>query len=116
MVKLVDVNNRGKALNVLDGGIRARYREDLEHPKLLDTGKVYKYEITVGPTAIFFPKGHKIRVQITSSNFPRYGVNSNLAGEKEGYITAHQTMLHDSEHPSHLILPIFVSKKIIANI
>ena len=116
MVKLVDVNKKGKALNVIDGGIRARYREGLKNPTLLEPNKIYKYEVTVGPTAIYFPKGHKIRVQITSSNFPRYGINSNLAGEKKGYITARQTILHDSEHPSHLILPIFLSKKITAKI
>ncbi len=110
MIKLVDVNKRGKALNIIDSGIRARYREGLDNPKLLDPNKVYKYEIPIGPTAIFIPKNHKIRVQITSSNFPRYGINSNLAGEKEGYATAHQKIYHDSERPSCLILPVFTAK------
>jgi len=111
MVKLVDVDKRGKALNVVDGGIRARYREGLENPKLLEPNTIYEYAVTVGPTAIYFPKGHRIRVQMTSSNFPRYGINSNLAGEKEGYITAHQKIYHDPDHPSHLILPVFISEK-----
>ncbi len=110
MIKLVEVNKRGKALNIIDSGIRTRYREGLDNPKLLEPNKIYKYEVPIGPTAIFIPKSHKIRVQITSSNFPRYGINSNLAGEKEGYTVAHQKIFHDSEHLSCLILPVYTLK------
>ncbi len=107
MVKLVDVHSNRKAINVVDGGIRARFREGMYNPSLIEPDKIYKYEIDVGSTAIYFPKGHKIRIEVTSSNFPRFQVNSNLAGEREGFKIAHQKILHDSENPSHLILPIF---------
>lgn len=111
MVKLVDVFPNGKkALNILDDGVRARYREgDLENPTLLEPDKIYRYEINLGSIAIYFPKKHRIRLEISSSNFPKYDINSNLAGEQneKGYIIAHQKIFHDSEHPSQLILPVF---------
>jgi putative CocE/NonD family hydrolase len=114
MVKLVDVFPNGKrALNVLDEGVRARFRTgDLENPSLLEPYKIYKYEINLGSTAIYFPKGHCIRLEISSSNFPRFDINSNLAGEtnKDGYKIAHQTIFHDSTNSSYLLLPIFSPK------
>ncbi|MBD3227058.1 MAG: CocE/NonD family hydrolase, partial [Candidatus Lokiarchaeota archaeon] len=108
-VKLVDVHNESKILHVIDSGVRARYRESLENPKLLEPDKIYKYEVYIGSTGIYFPKGHKIRIEISSSNFPRFNINSNLAGKKseKGYTIAHQKIYHDSEHKSHLILPTF---------
>ena len=111
MVKLVDVYpNDKKAVNVIDSGIRTRYLNgDLDNPSLITPYKIYKYEIAIGTTAIYFPKNHKIRVEISSSNFPRFDVNSNLAGKKseKKYEIATQTIYHDKEYPSHLILPIF---------
>ncbi|NVM04949.1 MAG: CocE/NonD family hydrolase [Candidatus Helarchaeota archaeon] len=108
-VKLVDVYNDKKAINVVDNGVRARFRDGLKNPSLLEPNKVYKYEIPIGAVGIYFPKDHKIRIEISSSNFPRFDVNSNLAGEpnEKGYITANQKIFHDSEYPSHLILPVF---------
>ncbi|MHA1337791.1 MAG: CocE/NonD family hydrolase [Promethearchaeota archaeon] len=110
MVKLVDVYPKGKALNVIDGGIRARFRNgENKPPSLIEPNKIYKYEINVGNISILFRKGHRIRVEISSSNFPRFDINSNMGGEgKPGdYKIAHQTIYHDKEHPSCLILPIF---------
>jgi predicted acyl esterase len=111
MVKLVDVYpNDKKAVNIIDSGIRTRYHSgDLDNPSFITPYKIYKYEIAIGTTAFYFPKNHKIRVEISSSNFPRFDVNSNLAGKKgeKKYEIATQTIYHDKEHPSHLILPIF---------
>jgi len=109
MVKLVDVFNTRKAINIVDSGIRARFREGLDKPSFIEPDKIYKYEITIGAIGYYFPKGHKIRIEISSSNFPRFDVNSNLAGEQneKGYITAQQKIFHDLQNPSHLILPIF---------
>lgn len=113
IVKLIDVYPKGKkALNVVDGGMRARYRNgDITKGELLEPGKIYKYEIYIGSTGIYFKKNHKIRIEITSSNFPRWDVNSNLGGEKgkngAKYTIANQTIYHDTEHPSHLILPVY---------
>ena len=114
-VKLVDVFPNGKkALNILDDAIRARFREgNLENPSLLEPHKIYRYEINLGTAAIYFPKGHRIRLEISSSNFPRFDINSNLAGEtnEDGYLIAQQTIYHDSKHLSCMILPIFSPKK-----
>ncbi len=111
MVKLVDVFPNGKkALNILDDGVRARFREgNLQNPTFLEPNQVYRYEISLGTTAIYFPKGHRIRLEISSSNFPRFDINSNLAGvpHKDGYITAQQQIFHTGQYPSHLILPIY---------
>jgi predicted acyl esterase len=115
MVKLVDVHpNNKKAVNVVDSGVRTRYRNgDLDDPELITPNDIYKYEIVIGTTAIYFPKGHKIRLEISSSNFPRFDVNSNLAGKESNnkYIIATQTVYHDKKNPSHLILPIFMEDK-----
>lgn len=115
MIKLVDVYpDNKKAINVVDSGVRVRYRNgDLDHPKLITPNEIYKYEIVIGTTAIYFPEDHKIRLEISSSNFPRFDVNSNLAGREsdKSYIIASQTVYHDMEHPSHLILPIFMEDK-----
>ncbi len=108
MVKFVDVHSNRKAINLCDGGVRTRFRESLKQPTLIEPDKVYKYEIEVGSTAVYFPKGHKIRIELTSSNFPRFNVNANLAGEQnaQGYIIAHQKIYHSANYPSHLILPL----------
>ncbi|MHA1786453.1 MAG: CocE/NonD family hydrolase, partial [Candidatus Helarchaeota archaeon] len=113
MVKLVDVHSKKKAINIVDDGIRVRFRDGLKNPKPIEPGKVYKYVFPIGSTGIYFKKGHRIRIEVTSSNFPRFDVNSNLAGEKskKKYKHAIQTIYHDATHPSCLILPVFKPKK-----
>ena len=115
MVKIVDVYpNNKKSINLVDSGIRTRYRGgDLDKPELVDPDKIYKYEFAIGSIAVYFPKNHKIRLEITSSNFPRFDVNSNLAGKnnKKKYQIANQTIYHDKNHLSHIILPVFDGKE-----
>ncbi len=108
MIKLVDVYPRGKAINILDAGIRARFRIGDENPSLIEPGKVYKYEIELGNTSNFFRKNHKLRIEITSSNFPRFDINSNLGGEGQpgDYFIAEQKIYHTKEFPSHLVIPV----------
>ncbi len=112
-VKLVDVHNNRKAINVIDDAIRVRFRDGLETPSLIDPGKIYKYEIYVGSTAWYFKKNHRIRIEVTSSNFPKFNVNSNLAGDSNetGFIIAHQKIFHTSQYSSALILPLFEKSK-----
>lgn len=109
--KLVDVFPNGRqAFNIIDNGVRARFRDgDLKNPSLLEPGKIYRYELTLGNTAIYFPKNHRIRLELSSSNYPRFDINSNLAGEQstKPYIVAHQKIFHNSQNPSHLVLPIY---------
>jgi len=115
MVKLVDVYpNNKKSINIVDSGIRTRYRNgNLDKPELVNPNKIYKFEVVIGSIAIYLPKNHKIRLEITSSNFPRFDVNSNLAGKKnkKKYQIATQTIYHDKDHPSHVIIPVFNGKE-----
>ncbi len=107
-IKLIDVYPRGKAINILDAGIRARFRNNEDIPSLIEPRKIYKYEIELGNTSNYFRKGHRIRIEITSSNFPRFDINSNLGGEGQpgDYIIAKQKIYHTGEFPSHLLIPI----------
>jgi hypothetical protein len=112
--KLVDVGPcsgygcSGYARNVQDGIIRARYRRSGE-VTMLAPGEAYEYTIDLGATSNVFKAGHRIRVEISSSNFPRFDRNPNTGG-RVGYEAelrpALQTVFHDAEHPSHIVLPI----------
>jgi len=107
--KLVDVSPTGYAMNLCDGIIRARYRDSFTDPSLLDPPQVYEYTIDVGATANVFQTGHRIRVEISSSNFPRFDRNPNTGnpfGKDAELRTAKQTVLHSDEYPSRLILPV----------
>lgn len=112
MVKLVDVFPNGKAYNILDSGIRARYRNGRESPSLIKSNEIIKYSIDLGNTSNLFRKGHRIRIEITSSNFPKFDINSNLGGEgtDKDHVSANQEIFHDKEHPSYFILPIYGKK------
>src|ERR1700676_5222005 len=108
--KLVDVYPPSKDfpagfdLGVQDGIIRARYRNALEHAELMKPGDVYQISIDMYPTAMIFKKGHRIRVDISSSNFPRFDVNPNTGeplNQQRRMIVADNTVHHDAEHPSH---------------
>lgn len=107
--KLVDVHPDGKPYNLCDGIIRARYRDSMTEPTLIERGKVYRYEIDLWVTSNVFLKEHRIRVEISSSNFPRFDRNPN-SGKPFGTDTklrkAQQTIYHDTEHPSHILLPV----------
>jgi putative CocE/NonD family hydrolase len=111
--KLIDVSESGYAMNLCDGILRARYREGFEEQSLLDPGQVYEYEIDLGVTGIVFQKGHRIRIEISSSNFPRFDRNLNT-GNDPGTDTepcqAKQTIYHSKQYPSHIVLPIIPSE------
>jgi len=107
--KLVDVHPDGKAYNLCDGIIRARYRHGLEQPALLEPGKPERFEIDLWVTSNLFKRGHRIRLEVSSSNFPRFDRNPNSGkpfGTDTELLSATQTILHDAEHPSHLVLPV----------
>jgi uncharacterized protein len=109
--KLVDVCPCGCVQNLTDGIIRARYRNGTRKQELMTPGEVYRFEIDLWATSIVFQAGHQIRVEISSSNFPRFDRNPNTGGEiattkREECIVAHQTIHHSQEYPSHITLPI----------
>ncbi|HVV71289.1 MAG TPA: CocE/NonD family hydrolase, partial [Verrucomicrobiae bacterium] len=107
--KLVDVSPSGKAYNLCEGILRARYRHDRGKPELLVPGQSESYDIDLWVTSNLFKHGHRIRVEVSSSNFPRFDRNPNTGhafGTDSELVPAHQTVFHDRDHPSHLVLPI----------
>lgn len=108
VARLVDLHPDGFAQNLTDGIIRARYRNGAT-PELLEPGQPYLFTIDLWATANLFKAGHAIRLDITSSNFPRWDRNHNTGapiGSDTEMRPAHQTILHDAEHPSHVVLPV----------
>ena len=108
-VKLVDVHPTGLARNIQDGIVRTRFRGGDMRPELLEPGAVTELEVDLAATSSVFKAGHSIRVEISSSNFPRFDRNPNTGanfGEPARLIPAQQTVLHDSSHPSHIVLPL----------
>jgi uncharacterized protein len=107
--KLVDVHPDGRAVNLNNGIIRASYRDSLENPEPIEPGKIYEYAIEIWPTSNLFEAGHRIRLEISSSNFPHYARNLNTGAEfgaTSEVATAQQTVHHDAQYPSHVVLPI----------
>lgn len=108
--KLVDVGPDGFARDVTEGILRARYREStLGSAKLLKPGEVYKYEIDLWSTSNVFLKGHTIRLEVSSSNFPRFDRNLNTGkdgGSSSAMVQATNSIFHDGEHASVLLLPV----------
>ncbi len=107
--KLLDVGDCGYARNLTDGIVRARYRTPRTAASLIEPGRVYEYTIDLWATSNVFRKGHQIRLEISSSNFPRFDRNLNTgesiaAGAR--FVPALQTVLHSAEHPSHVTLPV----------
>ena len=106
---IADVDQNGYARFLTDGIVRARYRNSTEKAELVEPGKVYKYTIDLWATSNLFKAGHKIRVYLSSSNFPRFNRNLNT-GEATMHgtkmVKARQTIYHDAEHPSAIVLPI----------
>ena len=107
--KLVDVHPDGKAYNLCDGIIRARWRNSRFEPEFLEPGKTYRFEIDMWVTSNVFLPGHRLRVEISSSNFPRFDRNPN-SGLPQGTDTevfkAVQTIHHGADHASHILLPV----------
>ncbi len=107
--KLVDVSPTGYAMLLCDGIIRARYRDGFSNPTHLEPGQVYRYEIEVGVTGNVFRKGHSVRLEVSSSNFPRFDRNLNTGtpiGMDAVLRPAQQTVFHSHGNPSHLLLPV----------
>jgi putative CocE/NonD family hydrolase len=113
--KLIDVYPpnqdypRGYHLNLVDSILRTRYRDSWEREKLMEPGQVYRVRIELPPTSNLFQARHRIRVDISSSNFPRLDLNPNTGepvGRHTHTIVAHNTVYVDRTRPSHIILPI----------
>jgi putative CocE/NonD family hydrolase len=107
--KLVDVTPEGPAYVIQEGILRARYREGFGKMVWMKPDEVYKVEINLFATSNYFAPGHRIRVQVSSSNFPRFDRNLNTGGnnfDETEYIIAKNTIYHSKKYPSHIILPV----------
>lgn len=107
--KLVDVYPDGRAINLCEGILRLRYRDSFEKPELLKPGQVYRINVDLWSTANVFLPGHKIRLEVSSSSFPRFSRNLNTGDNSESsrnFLKANNTVFHDQLRPSALVLPI----------
>jgi putative CocE/NonD family hydrolase len=113
---LSDVSPDGRAILITEGALRTRHRESPQTTKLLTPNQPYEIKIPLWETSNVFKAGHRIRLHLTSSNFPRFNRNLNsgkpMAQEAEDDIkVAHQVILHDTAHPSSLVLPVIPAAK-----
>ena len=111
--KLVGVWPDGKAYNLVDGIVRARYRISEYETNLLEPGKIYQFSFNLGYTSNVFKAGHRIRIQVDSSALPKWDRNLNTGhpiGQRIEIKVAVQTIYHDEQHPSHIVLPL-ISRK-----
>ncbi len=114
VAKLIDVYPDGRSFNMAEGIVRARYREGTDRPKMLEPGKTYEMTIDMVATSVEFQKGHRIRVDVTSSHFPQFDRNPNT-GEEFGKGTAvkvaRQTVHHSRAAASHIVLPVIPASR-----
>ena len=114
VAKLVDVHPDGSSYNMAEGIVRARYRDSLVKPAPLKPGQAYRMEIDLVGTSIAFQPGHRIRVHVTSSHFPQFDRNPNTGapfGTSADVKIAQQTVYHDAERPSHIVLPVIPRRR-----
>jgi uncharacterized protein len=112
MVKLIDVWQNGFAQRLTDRMVRARYRQGGDKLSLIEPGKIYGFDLDAWNTCQEFSKGHRVRVEVTSSALPKYDRNQNTGealGKTANTTVVDQTIYHDAAHPSYVILPIVPS-------
>ena len=110
VAKLTDVWPDGQSILIADGILRARNGNSKNNPTPLGPGEIYLFSINLWAASNVFKKGHRIRLSLTSSNFPRYDRNLNIwkrPGSAVEAVVATNTIYHDQEHPSCIVLPIF---------
>jgi putative CocE/NonD family hydrolase len=111
--RLCMVDPAGRSMNIQEGIVRARFRESHTEPTPICPGKIYKYEIILGPVGVKIPAGYRIRVDISSSDFPQWDRNLNNGGElgSDGpvaAVVATEVVHHSKEFPSSILLPVMV--------
>ncbi|HXY29860.1 MAG TPA: CocE/NonD family hydrolase [Gemmatimonadaceae bacterium] len=108
-VMLLDVHPDGTAERIQDGIVRARFRRGFDKEVPLAAGSLERYDIDLWFTSRVFEPGHRIRVTLSSALFPKYDRNLNTGGNNERdstFVVAHQRLVHDAAHPSHVVLPV----------
>ena len=108
-IKLIDVGPDGKAFNLDDTIERVRWRDGWDHAVFMQPGQVYKVELTPLTTGNAFAAGHRIRVEVSSSNFPHFDRNLNTGGnnyDEKDPLIAHNVIHHGAQYPSSIVLPV----------
>jgi len=108
-MRLSKIDTSGQIMPLTRGVIRARYRNSMSEPEMLEPDKIYEYRIDMWQTGLTVMPGEKLRVEVTSASFPMFSRNLNTGGHNEmetEFMSAHQKIYHDAEHPSHIILPV----------
>jgi putative CocE/NonD family hydrolase len=108
-VRLSRVDSEGRVYGLVEGKIRARYRKSFSRPELLEPGEICEYQLDLWQTGITIPGGEKLRLEVASASFPVFSRNLNTGEHSETtteYVEARQTIYHDEEHPSHVLLPV----------
>jgi putative CocE/NonD family hydrolase len=108
-VMLLDVFPDGRAQRVQDGVVRARFRQGYDKAVMLTPGSIERYDMDLWFTSRVFAPGHRVRVSVSSALFPKYDRNLNTGGNNERdttFVVAHQRLMHDAAHPSHVTLPV----------
>lgn len=108
-VRLIEVNKDGQLWTRGEGRLRARFRDSNREPSLLKPGEIYEYHLDLWQTGVEMPAGNRLRVEVCSASFPFFSRNLNTGGHSEtetNFVTAQQTIYHDANHPSHVLLPV----------
>lgn len=109
VARLVDVDPDGRAVNIVDGILRVRYRDGYDKRLMMEPGHIYQIDIDLDATSNWFPPGHRIRLEISSSSFPRFDRNLNTGGnnwDETKWVVARNTVHHSAEFLSYLLLPV----------
>ncbi|RUX18517.1 CocE/NonD family hydrolase [Mesorhizobium sp. M7A.F.Ca.US.001.04.1.1] len=112
VARLLDVHPDGRAIDVVDGILRVRYREGFDRAVFMEPSVICKIEIDLDATSNWFPAGHQIRLEITSSAFPRFDRNLNTGGnnwDETEWVVARNTIHHCEQFPSHVLLPVMTA-------
>jgi len=108
-VRLIEIEKDGELHSLVEGRFRARFRESMSQPKLLEPDRINEYTIDMWQTGLTVEKGSRLRVEVASASYPFFSRNLNTGGHNEmetEYVSADQTIYHDAKHPSHVVLPV----------
>jgi uncharacterized protein len=108
-MRISEVDSTGAIFALVEGKVRARFRKSLSEPQPVTPGEICAYDLDLWQTGITVPRGNRLRVEVASASFPTFSRNLNTGGHNETetkFVTARQTIYHDAEHPSHVVLPV----------
>jgi len=114
-VSLVEIEKDGKTFSLASGKLRARFRNSVHKPELLNPGQIYEYKLDLWQTGITVPAGDRLRVEVASAFFPMFSRNLNTGGHNETetkFVSARQVVYHDKQHASYVLLPVIPAEEL----